>query len=74
MQASAIDRWWETLGQVAAIALVGLAALAPRIEPSSPGARTMLEGKPCIALQGTAQDRVPRCATVAMAASVSSTP
>lgn len=67
MHNSAIDQWWEKLGLVTTIAAVGVVALAPRIdaERRSP---TPLPAKVCVPLQGTAQDRLPRCATLATVA------
>jgi hypothetical protein len=66
MHNSAIDRWWETVALVTVIAVVGLVALAPRLEPWPAQPAAELAGIRCVALQGTAQDKLPRCATVAM--------
>jgi hypothetical protein len=68
MRNSAIDRWWEKVALVTTIAVVGVASLAPRLEPWPSLSSADLAGKRCVALQGTAQDKLPRCATVAMAA------
>jgi hypothetical protein len=67
MRNSAMDRWWEKLAVVATIAVIGVASLAHRLEPWPSRSSADLAGKRCVALQGTAQDKLPRCATVAMA-------
>jgi hypothetical protein len=67
VRGSAIDRWWEKVALVAMIAVVGVASLAPRLDPWPSLSSAGLAGKRCVALQGTAQDKLPRCATVAMA-------